>query len=285
MTISFDPTARFYPPTPAGPGPAQGTKGTPSAAPTASRPAPSPPPPNDLTAERHAVEQHNDSAGAAMARRNVQAGQPAPGQPAAAATGGAAPAAPSAGGPRPFRPLTADQLRAAIPRIPKDKVDEYLPLVNDTMRENQINTPERQAAFLAHLAHESADLSAMRERGSGAAYEPGTKGGKILGNTQPGDGERFKGRGPIQLTGRANYEAASRALGVDLAADPDRVANDPAVGFRAAGWFWRTRGLNNQADRGDMNEMTRRIVGRANHRSLPDREARHEQARRALGVQ
>ena len=129
-----------------------------------------------------------------------------------------------------------------------------------------MTSPLRRAAFLAQLAHESAQLQFMEELASGAEYE----GRRDLGNTQPGDGVRFKGRGPIQLTGRNNYRAAGCFLGIDLLANPRRAA-DPDVGFRVAGWFWTTRGLNELADRRQFDTITRRINGGLNGKAERDR--------------
>jgi putative chitinase len=142
------------------------------------------------------------------------------------------------------------------------------------MRAAAITTPKRQAAFLAQLAHESAEFRYFEELASGEAYE----GRRSLGNTQPGDGVRYKGRGPIQLTGRANYRAAGQALGIDLEGNPRRAA-DVDVGFRTAAWFWTRRKLNSHADRGDFREVTRLINGGYN--GLASRMAYY---RRALDV-
>jgi predicted chitinase/murein DD-endopeptidase MepM/ murein hydrolase activator NlpD len=167
------------------------------------------------------------------------------------------------------------QLRKVMPNLSEAKAREYLPHLNKAMAEANINTPKRQAAFLAQLAHESGEFRYMEEIASGAAYE----GRRDLGNTQPGDGKRFKGRGPIQLTGRANYTAASKALGIDLVNNPKRAA-DPDVGFRTAAWFWNTRNLNSYADAGNFREITRRINGGYN--GLADREAYYRRALNAL---
>jgi putative chitinase len=176
--------------------------------------------------------------------------------------------------PPPFPALTEAQFRRIMPRLPRGGGKRFLGPLNAAMKEFHIDTPKRQAAFLAQLAHESGELRYMEEIASGAAYE----GRKDLGNTQPGDGKRFKGRGPIQLTGRANYRRAGKALGLDLEDHPETVAT-PAVGCRVAGWFWKTRGLNELADRGEFREITRRVNG--GFRGL---ESRQEYYRRALEV-
>ena len=163
------------------------------------------------------------------------------------------------------------QLRKIMPNLSQAKAEQYLPHLNKAMAEAGINTPKRQAAFLAQLAHESGEFRYMEEIASGAAYE----GRRDLGNTQPGDGVRFKGRGPIQITGRANYRAAGKALGIDLENNPKR-ASDPDVGFRTAAWYWNSRNLNQYADSGNFKELTRRINGGYN--GLADRQKYYQRA-------
>ena len=153
----------------------------------------------------------------------------------------------------------------------------YLPFLNAAMREGRITTPLRRAAFLAQLAHESVELRFFEEIASGAAYE----GRKDLGNTRPGDGRRFKGRGPIQLTGRANYTAASKTLDVDLVSNP-KLAARPEFGFRIAQWFWTTRGLNALADDRRFDDVTRRINGGLNGKR--SRDAYYARAKQVLGA-
>jgi predicted chitinase len=174
--------------------------------------------------------------------------------------------------------ISAEQLRHVMPRLAPEKAAEYLPHLRKALREAEITTPARLAAFLAQVAHESGELRWWVELASGTAYE-----GRVdLGNVQPGDGPRFKGRGPIQLSGRTNYREAGRALGIDLEANPERVA-EPAVGFRTTAWYWKSRNLNRYADDGNFLELTRRINGGYN--GLAQREAYHRTARAVLGVQ
>lgn len=96
--------------------------------------------------------------------------------------------------------ITKEQLREIMPYASEANIDKYLPHLNDTMMSFNIDTPLRQAHFLAQLGHESGSLRYVREIASGEAYE----GRKDLGNVCPGDGVKFKGRGLIQLTGRGH---------------------------------------------------------------------------------
>lgn len=172
--------------------------------------------------------------------------------------------------------IDASQLRQIMPNLSAERAQQMVPHLNRAMQEAGITTPKRAAAFLAQLAHESGQLRYFEELASGRAYE----GRRDLGNTQAGDGMRFKGRGPIQLTGRANYEAAGRALGLDLVNHPELAAR-PDVGFRVAAWFWNSRGLNQLADRGDFDGITRRINGGQN--GAADRRQFFARANEALG--
>ncbi|PZR06593.1 MAG: peptidoglycan-binding protein [Archangium gephyra] len=173
--------------------------------------------------------------------------------------------------------ISKAQLQAIMPNLSSAKADEYLPLLNAAMVQGGINTPKRQAAFLAQLAHESGQLRYFEEIASGAAYE----GRRDLGNTQPGDGVRFKGRGPIQLTGRHNYRIAGQALGIDLENNPTLAAR-PDIGFRIAVWYWNSRNLNAQADAGNFDAITRAINGGYNGKA--DRDRYWATARSVLGA-
>lgn len=163
----------------------------------------------------------------------------------------------------------------------KDRVDLYAPLLASAMIEFGIDAPRRQAAFLAQVGHESGQLRYTTEltdsKHDGSQYENRDD----LGNTHPGDGKRFIGRGLIQITGRANYRAASVALGVDLLAEPTKLAA-PELATRSAGWFWKAHGLNRYADADLFGTLTKRINGGYN--GLDDRIILWLAARRVLKV-
>lgn len=165
--------------------------------------------------------------------------------------------------------VSVDKLRAIMPNLSVNLANQYNPHLNDAMKWGGITTCARKAAFLAQLAHESGQFRYMEEIASGAAYE----GRKDLGNIYPGDGVRYKGRGPIQLTGRSNYRTAGQALGVDLEGNPTLAAT-PQWGFKVAAWYWTTRGLNGFADQnnqGAFDTITKRINGGTNGKADRDR--------------
>ena len=138
-------------------------------------------------------------------------------------------------------------------------IDRFLDPINKTLEEFEINTPQRIRMFLAQIGHESGQLRYRKELASGEAYE----GRKDLGNTTPGDGVRYKGRGLIQITGRYNYGLASLALGLPLLEKPELLEEDLNA-CRSAGWFWYKSNLNALADMGKFETITRRINGGLN---------------------
>jgi putative chitinase len=163
--------------------------------------------------------------------------------------------------------LDATLLALIYLRAADQDVAEFAKRITGVMADRQINTPLRQAHFLAQVGHESGELRFRAEIANGEAYE----GRRDLGNTQPGDGPRFKGRGLIQLTGRANYRAYGRAIGREAAllATPELLATDPDLCADVAGWFWAKRQLNRLADTDDLLGITKRINGGFN--GLEDR--------------
>jgi putative chitinase len=152
--------------------------------------------------------------------------------------------------------LSIAQLTEIASYADPDQVALLYPYILQTLAEFGLNTPLRQAHFLAQLCHESGSFNYLEEIASGEDYEWRDD----LGNVEEGDGVRFKGRGLIQITGRANYGDCGEALGVDLIAHPTRLA-EPDLACRSAGWFWNTRNLSSFADRDDVDTITYRING------------------------
>jgi len=181
--------------------------------------------------------------------------------------------------------LSDSQLQQIMPALPAAKRDAYLPYLDAILPMYGIESPPRLAAFLAQIAHESGQLKYWEEIwGPTAAqkrYEPPSDLAARLGNTKAGDGKRYRGRGPIQITGRANYRKYGGLLGYDLENNPDLAAT-VQVGLQVAGQYWQSNGLNELADVQDFLTITKRINGGTN--GLADREKFYAVAKRVLGV-
>jgi len=164
--------------------------------------------------------------------------------------------------------LSAEKIRGIMINATAAAVTRFGDRLVAKMAARAIDTPLRRAHFLAQVGHESGELVFTEEIANGQAYE----GRRDLGNTEPGDGPRFKGRGLIQLTGRANYQRYGTALGMDFLTGDNarRLATDPDLAADVACWFWTTHGLNDLADRDDIEAITRRINGGLN--GFPDRQ-------------
>ena len=179
-------------------------------------------------------------------------------------------------------PVGLSFLRAVAPRLGGEQaraqavvIDAIAPFYAEILAVWRIDTALRGAHFTAQVAHESAGFRAVEEFASGEAYE-----GRLdLGNTRAGDGRRFKGRGLIQLTGRANYRRVGRVLGVDLEGQP-ALAAQPVLALRIACAFWDGRGLNGHADADDLTAVTRDVNGGLN--GLTDRHRYLLRAKAAL---
>lgn len=167
--------------------------------------------------------------------------------------------------------MTTNQLTAICGS--EKRAEVFADYLTQAMSQYEINTIPRQAMFLGQIMHESGGLRWVRELASGKAYE----GRKDLGNIYPGDGERFRGRGLIMITGRRNYSLASLALFDDyrLLTSPDLLAA-PNLASRSAAWWWYSHGLNRLADEGKFKTITRRINGGLN--GLEDRETYYQKA-------
>ena len=142
--------------------------------------------------------------------------------------------------------------------------------------------PQRLAAFLAQVGHETGRLAFLSEiwgpTEQQKRYDPPTDLARRLGNTRQGDGSLFRGHGAIQVTGRTNHRLMTQRLRIrfpdirvpDFEAEPTKLAT-PYWGLMAAGEFWALKDLNRYADAGDFATMTRRINGGLN--GLADRQA------------
>jgi predicted chitinase len=124
----------------------------------------------------------------------------------------------------------------------------WFPLLSEWLPRYDMQGRRRMLDFMAQVAHESMMFSRMVEIASGRAYE----GRADLGNTEPGDGMRFKGRAPLQITGRSGYKAVSLYLFSDerLLEHPE-LLEDPQTGLRASLWWWKTNGLHLISDKPD----------------------------------
>ena len=173
--------------------------------------------------------------------------------------------------------VTAEQFYAIAPQTSLYKLVPLFEPLNIALVKYSINTPLRICHFLAQTCHESDQFNTNEEYASGEAYEGWTE----LGNTEGGDGVRFKGRSLICVTGRANYQAFSDYLGVDFVSNSTLLAA-PKYAWLGAGWFWDTRNLNDLADQDRFQDITIRINGGTN--GIEDRFANLERAKKVFGI-
>jgi putative chitinase len=209
--------------------------------------------------------------------------------------------------------MDASHLRLAMPNLSAIRAAEWAPHVTDAMGEWSVAGPKRAAAFLAQVGHESNDFGSLVEslnyspagllgtfpsrvsesQAVKLGRAPGEKSvpvarqsligdlvyGGRMGNSKPGDGFRYRGRGAIQITGFDNYTHCGEALGLDLIHAPELLQVLPGA-IRSAAWFWATHGCNELADADQFEKITHVVNGGFN--GLPDRKARWESAKRAL---
>jgi len=184
---------------------------------------------------------------------------------------------------------------------------KWLQPLEDTFAKYDINTPERQAAFIGQCAHESGNFKTLEENlnykpealmrvwpsrfpdlatAMKYAHNPEAIANKVYGGRmgngpeETGDGWKYHGRGLIQLTGKENYANCGSSIGVDLLSNPN-LLNTPEYAALSAGWFWNKKGLNALADAGDFETMTKRINGGT--LGLEDRKAKIAKALSVLG--
>lgn len=174
--------------------------------------------------------------------------------------------------------LTTDILAKVMPYASKDRVQAFAQPLSDAMTEFSITTAFRQAMFLANVAQETGSLFYLREIADGSAYE----GRADLGNTQPGDGKRFPGRGCLQATGRSMYEKLRGALGLDCVSNP-QLLELPGPAARSAAWIWTVdKKLNTFADARKFWQTCKGINGGTN--GLDERIEHYVRVRSALGI-
>ena len=203
--------------------------------------------------------------------------------------------------------LTAGQFADLFPRC--SDPDGWVDAMNEVFPKYEINTNRRVAAFLAQFGHESGGWRTFSENLNYSAKALDAVFGKYFkragrdaedyarqpekianvvyanrmdnGDTASGDGWRYRGRGPIQLTGKHNYAKFSDDMDVDAVNNPDMVSEDKEVALMSAIWYWNSNKLNRYADSGDIKTLTKRING--GYIGLEDRIHHWEMCLEALG--
>jgi len=195
--------------------------------------------------------------------------------------------------------ITLEQLQQITPKTPADRCKEFLPHLNKYLPQYGIDTPIEVASFLSQVLHESGGFKYLREIWGPTPqqnkYErdfsqpwPGAKGTRnrlptMLGNSEKGDGKKFMGRGPIQITGRLNYTGMSKAMFGDnrLLETPDILAT-PEFGVQSACIYWKWRSLDKFDDDDEIKAETLRVNGGYN--GLADRQHYFDLAKKILGA-
>ena len=174
--------------------------------------------------------------------------------------------------------ITQQQLLQILPNA-GPVAGVFVPVLNAAMGHYQIVGTKRVAAFIAQIGHESGQLKYVKEIWGPTAAQAKYEGRKDLGNTVAGDGSKYRGRGLIQITGRANYMACGEALNLDLIKQPE-LLEKPQHACMSAAWFWATKGLSTLADAGQFDKITQRINGGQN--GAADRQALYARALKVL---
>ena len=174
--------------------------------------------------------------------------------------------------------ITQQQLLQILPNA-GPVAGVFVPVLNAAMVHYQIIGPKRVAAFIAQIGHDSGQLKYFKEIWGPTAAQAKYEGRKDLGNTVAGDGSKYRGRGLIQITGRANYMACGEGLGLDLIKQPE-LLEKPQHACMSAAWFWGTKGLSTLADAGQFDKITQRINGGQN--GAVDRQTLYARALKVL---
>lgn len=152
--------------------------------------------------------------------------------------------------------ITEELLKQIYPFSKQSNRIKYLPYFNIYLPDYEVNTKQRMCAYFAQIGVESDQLNYCEEIASGKAYE----GRKDLGNTEVGDGVKFKGRGLIQVTGKINYQKISKIYHVDFVSNPELLST-PEWAVKSSFWFWEDKELNTLADQEKFELITRKING------------------------
>lgn len=162
--------------------------------------------------------------------------------------------------------MKAWALREVCPALGTVQSFRWRRALTAAMRKHGITSERRAAKFIATVAHESGEMRFLEELWGPTAAQRGYEGRRDLGNLRAGDGYRFRGRGLIQVTGRANYAELSHGLGVDFVREPSLVSM-PQWAAMSAAWWWREHGCNRLADIPGvpgLEAVTRRVNGGLN---------------------
>lgn len=205
--------------------------------------------------------------------------------------------------------FTKEILSTLMPKTDIGILDTYLPVLRVVLPTYGINTPLRMAHFIAQIMHESGDFRSTVENLNYSSTALRAVFGKYFnteemaseyhrqpekianvvyanrmgnGDTESGDGWRYRGRGLIQLTGKNNCKACGDALGVNLVDYPELLSDDPMVATYSACWYWSERKLNKHADNDDLDSITKRINGGMN--GIEHRKKCLSMAKLALGI-
>lgn len=179
--------------------------------------------------------------------------------------------------------LTLEQLKAISPGSPEERLKTFLPHLNEYLPQYGIDTATEVASFLSQVLHESGGFKYMREIWGPTPVQSRYEGRADLGNLHPGDGKKFMGRGPIQITGRDNYTRMSRELFGDdrLTMTPDLLAT-PQYGILSACVYWKWKNMDACDDDLDIKAETKKVNGGYN--GLDDRQHYFDRAIKILSV-
>ena len=177
--------------------------------------------------------------------------------------------------------LTKDILALTMPNAGMTRVELFAAPLAKAMASYQVDSELEIAAFVATIAEESGELHFLREIWGPTSAQLNYEGSVALGNTQPGDGHRYLGRGLIQVTGRENYQRMGALMDLPLIEQP-QLLEEPVYAAFSACAFWWDRGLNNVAARSDFKRVTRLVNGGLTNYAR--REIFYVRAKEALGI-